>query len=304
MDNDKTKPLAKNYLIYQAHTNPILYYETICSIYSCGLHNDLTQLIIIIYTDNADFFQPYLKHLNIIYRTVDKKIIADWMGPHAFIHRMKIKVLQEILSTYQGNFLYLDSDTYFTKNVGEVFNNIAGNNLYMHCFENLLYDIKMYRPLKGYSVKLRNKDYKIPRDTPVWNAGVLGFNNQASNLIADVLELTDILYNYYQKHIIEQFSFSYLFHRENSIQKAEDHIFHYWFLKELREYLKEIFENPLNKNTNSLTNFIRAINPTKFADKKLKWRSHTGLYRAYKRMAGQDFKLPPLNEVLTSGSIF
>ncbi len=299
MSAGKDDGLTKNYLIYQAHTSHILYYETVCSIYSCGLQNDFNRITILIYTDNPDFFEPYLKHLKVIYRKIDKKLIDEWMGPHAFIHRMKIKVLQEIISRYHGNFLYVDSDTYFTNNIDELFSNIAKGTLYMHCFENLLYNIRMYKRLNGYVVKLNGENHIIARDTPIWNAGALGFNNDAADILNQVLDLTDVLYEYYQKHIIEQFSFSYLFNRIGSIQKAEPHIFHYWFVKEFRMYLKEIFANPLNQNVDTLTNVIRAVNPTKFAEEKLKWRSHSGLYRAYKRMIGHDFKLPPLPEILT-----
>jgi len=290
---------AKNYLIYQAHTSHILYYETVCSIYSYGLYNDLSQIDVLIYTDNPNFFKPYLKHVNVIYRNVDEKIIKEWMGPHAFVHRMKIRVLQEIVSTYTGNFLYLDSDTYFTQNIGAIFKNITVGQLYMHCFENILCKIKMYRPLNGYAVKLNNEVQVIQPDTPIWNAGVLGFNNRAADILHQALELNDVLYTYYQKHIIEQFSFSYLFNKSGNIQKTEDHIFHYWFLKEeFRTYLNEIFNDPSSQKAETLTHFTQNIDPTKFAMEKLKWRNHSGLYRAYKRIVRQEFKLPPLTDVL------
>lgn len=295
---------TKNYLIYQAHTSQILYYETIYSIYSYGLHNNSTQINIIIYTDNPDIFEPYVGHLQVTYRKVDKTLIDEWMGPYSFIHRMKIKVLQEVISNYNGNFLYVDSDTYFTANLEEVFSGIANDQLYMHCFENLLRNIKMYQPLNRHSVELRGKQHSISPDAPVWNAGALGFSNTASDLINQVLDLTDVLYQYYQKHIIEQFSFSYLFNTRGMIQNLEAQIFHYWFVKEFRVHLNEIFSSPLSQQKDILTKVVQQVNPAKFAEEKLKWRNHSGLYRAYKRMIGQNFKLPALPEISALASNF
>jgi hypothetical protein len=288
---------VNNHIVIQAHSSPVLYYEAIFAIYSLGVYEDLSNYYFLIYTDNIAFFQPYLKQLKVSYHSINPEILREWKGPCQFIHRVKIKMLQDVASLYQGNFLYVDSDVCFQKSITNIFEGIAQNDLYLHRSENQLRDVRMYKPLINYSANIGGVSYAVAADTYVWNAGVIGFNSYNAEKLNQILALTDQIYSKYQKHIVEQFAFSFIFQLTNRVYSAEQEVLHYWFLKEeFRHYLERIF-NDCSVNENLLRTIVRKINLQSDAERKIKWRSHSGLYRAYKRMMGNAFQLSQLPEV-------
>jgi hypothetical protein len=286
-----------NFVILQAHSNPILYYESVYAIYTLAAHDDLSDYHFIIYTDNALFFEKYLNHLRVTYHVIDGNRLKDWKGPHHFIHRAKIKMLQDACQHYQGNFLYIDSDVCFQKSIQNLFQGIAKGNLYLHRCESQLQQVKMYLPLVNLTVDVEATVHKVDATLFVWNAGVIGFNTTNARKLEHVLALTDQIYATYQKHIVEQFAFSFIFQLTHTIQSAEHEVLHYWFLKEdFRDYLLKIFTDP-SMNGDVLSKIVRKVDLQCDAERKIQWRSRTGLYRAYKKMIGEAFQLSPLPEV-------
>lgn len=283
------------YLVYQSHTLEELYLETIYSIYSYTLRaNEPT--VIIIYTDNPDFFQPYLKHLDVRYELINHDTIRKWKGSYNFIHRVKIEMILDVLSKYQGDFLYVDSDTYFEAPVNHVFDNIKKGVRYMHIYEKNLDRSIVYKPLMNLEIEIDGDKMLFNESVQIWNAGAIGFNNSSEPSVKKVLTLTDKLNSHYQKHIIEQFSFSYVFQKEGKIEGLSREIFHYWTLKEFRTYLVEIFQSPLSRDQESLRKIVSAINPAKLTDEKIKWKKK-GLARLFQRMFKNKFALAPLPDL-------
>jgi hypothetical protein len=289
--------LVKNHIIIQAHSNPVLYYEAIFAIYSLGIYDNLSDYHFVIYTDNSKFFQPYLDGLNVSYHDIPAALLKEWMGPSSFIHRAKIKMLQDASQYYQGNFLYVDSDVCFQKGIRALFTGIANGDLYLHRCESQLQEVKMYLPLVNMTVTIEGTFHLVAASLFVWNAGVIGFDSFNGRKLEQVLTLTDHIYETYQKHIVEQFAFSFIFQLNQTIQSAEQEILHYWFLKEeFRKYLEKIFSDPL-MDRDTLHKIACKVNLQQDAERKIQWRSRSGLYRAYKRITGKAFQLSPLPEI-------
>jgi hypothetical protein len=287
-----------NYIVYQAHSHPTLYYETVYSVYSCLLNNnDLDDIEFIIYTDNIIFFNHYFSHLKINYEYIPSSLLAEWKGEFNFIHRLKIKMLQDALTKYRGNFIYVDSDTYFVSSTTKVFADISQGTLFMHCYEKNLDRSRIYKPLLNYKTIFSDTEIMFTNKIQIWNAGAIGMNNESNVLLAKILLLTDHLYKYYQRHIIEQFAFSYIFQQIAIIQPLDKEIYHYWFLKEFRDYLSIIFNNPLSAKRENLEVLVKTINPCTLAQAKLEWKKSGGLYRGIQRMFGKKYKLKPLENI-------
>jgi hypothetical protein len=293
---------VKNHIIIQAHSKPALYYEAVYAIYSLGVHDNLSDYHFVIYTDNSKFFQPYLNGFDVSYHALTPTLLEKWMGPANFIHRAKIEMLQNASQHYQGNFLYIDSDVCFQKSIQIMFKGIAIGDLYLHRCESLLREVKMYLPLVNMTVNVEGTVHLVADNLFVWNAGVIGFNSSNAGKLEQVLAVTDHIYATYQKHIVEQFAFSYVFQLNSKIQSAEQEVLHYWFLKEeFRDYLEKIFADPL-MDENALRKIVRRVNLQQDAERKIQWRSRSGLYRAYKRMTGDAFQLSPLPAVKDVGN--
>lgn len=239
--------------------------------------------LIIILTDNADFFKKRISN-NIIYHELNEEKIKLWKGKHNFVHRVKVKVIQDVVSKYEGNFLYLDSDTYFIKNCSEIFENINSNAIYFDKCEGKLIDNKggIARKMKAFlknesefKIPSLNESLKIDSDFTVWNAGVIGFNSSYSNQLIMVEELVDELYSKNQLFVMEQISFNYFFQRKTKPLESKNHIHHYWYFKEFRGVLSHFFEHNKSKSFEEMIVEIDKINPEYLSSEK----------RAYKKMS-------------------
>lgn len=272
-----------NYLIYFAfggieYKNEILY--SILSYYKFH-HKNENQILI--YSDDVAFFKSKIIE-SIIYHEIDNQTITEWKGTLNFVHRLKVKVIQDATSKYNGNFLYLDSDTFFTKNCSEIFENISKNNIYFDRCEGKLID----NP-GGIAKKIRNflkkeNKFSIPsisnliildENFVVWNAGVIGFCSSYTKYLKNVEEFVDVLYSKFQLFIIEQLSFNYFFQQNITPIASENFIHHYWYFKEFRVVLKHFFEFHQSKYFDDLIQEIDKINPEYLSTEK----------RAYKKMS-------------------
>jgi len=272
-----------NYLVYSVFGNENFYNEALYSILSYLKFHKADENQIIIYSDSTDFFKKKLSQ-SIIYIELSNDEITNWKGKHNFVHRVKVKVIQDVVSKYNGNFLYLDSDTYFTKNCSEIFNNINSNAIYFDKSEGKLIDNKggIARKMKAFlknesefKIPSLNETIKIDSDFTVWNAGVIGFNSSYSNQLKMVEELVDVLYSKNQLFVMEQISFNYFFQRKTKPLESKNHIHHYWYFKEFRDVLSHFFEHNKSKFFEEMIVEIDKINPEYLSSEK----------RAYKKMS-------------------
>jgi hypothetical protein len=300
-----TEPELMNFLVYQAHSSPDIYHETIYSIYSYSIVDGGAGTEFIIFTDNIAYFKQYLGNLQVHYVPITTQLVTEWKGDLDFIHRVKIKVLQQALNSFRGNFLYVDSDTYFLRSLSATFQAISEGKLFMHCHEKNLDTSKVYRPLLNHKFISNGRTIVLTDKIEIWNAGAIGFTNDAERLLQEVLDMTDLLYRYYQKHVIEQFSFSYIFQSQAKINSLEKEIYHYWSLKEIRPYLQQIFDSPLSKSQPSLAKIVSNIKPWELMDVKRRWKKK-GIARLWQQLRGQKFSLgqiPDLTQLIKSDSL-
>ncbi|MBB3698481.1 hypothetical protein KMW28_16035 [Flammeovirga yaeyamensis] len=254
--------MSKNILIYQAYGLKEILYECIYSIYT--LHtfkSDVDQIVI--YTDQKEVFSSLLpERLNINYCSIDQDTIQKWKGEFNFVHRVKIKVIQDTIHKYGNeniNYLYLDTDTTFITSPDVLFTSIQNGHLIMHQNEGEITKASKNLVFKKLKKHLDTNYEHQKFNNEMWNAGVLGWNSRYNDLIEKVLTMTDDMYPSYQKHIVEQFAFTTIFNQSAKVESAEDSIYHYWNFKEFRQVLAEFFEK--NTNEEDITNKIKNIDP-------------------------------------------
>lgn len=272
-----------NYLVYLAYGGEDYYNEALYSLLSYYKYHEAGDNSILLYTDNVDFFSSHLPD-EVIYTGLTTEIIKEWKGSINFVHRVKIKVLQDAALRFQGNFLYLDTDTYFLKNCNELFDTINAGELVFDRCEGRLIDNpggiarKMRKFLKkenSFTIPSQNEPVSIDEKFTPWNAGIIGFNSGFEKLLYQVVELTDVLYSKHQLFIMEQIAFSYFFQKDNAPIAAESYTHHYWYFKEFRVVLKQFFNYHKNKPFFQLKDEIHKIDPQILSSEK----------RAYKKMS-------------------
>lgn len=268
----------QNYVVFQAYGNKAIFHEAIYSVISLYRFGNNQNYQIIIYTDNQTVFEQYLSQISIIYEPITTQQIKEWRGENDFVHRFKIKMLQDFFSKYTGNLLYVDTDTVFREPLTEIFVQISQGQRFFHLEEGQLNKQKgslakkivrfleknefANQPINEFKTTPTNQNaLKISPTTVMWNAGVIGMNSSQKNLLDTILWLSDVMYEKYQKHVMEQLAFSYCFQTNHTVKPTDYAIYHYWFFKEFRVVLEKFFEEHQGKSLSEFSLLIDGINP-------------------------------------------
>lgn len=268
----------KTYIVFQAYGSEDIINEclfallTLSSVYT---QQTLPNIEICIYTDKeAKFELLKASSLPLTFRKIDSSLIKEWRGNINFVHRVKIKVLQDFTQHHSGNILYLDTDVCFLKPIEEILKGIQDGHKYMHVMEGLVREEsnpifkKLQRFLSAHpSLSINGNTLNVPADATMWNAGLLGFQSAHTDL-QQVLDFTDTVYPLFPKHIVEQFAFSLNFQKGNRIKAGAPYFLHYWNVKELRMILHSFFNYFSNATWGELVHYSQLIQPHVYLQQK------------------------------------
>jgi hypothetical protein len=292
-----------NYLLYQAYGKKEIIDEAIFSIisfFNASSKSTQVSTSIIVYTDSIPSFQKIFGNQSpIIFEILNADTIKEWRGEIDFVHRVKIKMLQDFFEKYDGSVLYVDTDTYFLQDIVPLFDEIKARKVFMHISEGRIDSCKnpifkkMYRIFKKNTFLLPDRSpIQIPVSTDMWNAGVIGMHSFYLPILDKVLNLTDALYHRHAKHVMEQFSFSYYFQQNNTIYSSQQYIFHYWNFKELRLILADLFSRYNNKSVEEWCELSKKIVPMDLIKPKLEYENLRGFKKILRKLKGQKWKMP------------
>jgi hypothetical protein len=288
----------KNYLVYQAYGSIDVLHECIYSILSFYKTNPDSDIRIIIYTDSKPYLQSYLGQ-TISYQEIDHDKIHLWKGNIGFVHRVKIKMLQDFMMHYKGNILYVDTDTIFCSDVSDIYQNISDGKLYMYQNEGIIGDEdntimrKVNRFFKSHAImESLHLSSETIRNACMYNAGVLGFNHNQEHILSKSLVFTDEIYPKFPKHIVEQLGFSLYMQMTGPVYETREEIFHYWNFKEFRIILQAFFKKYSDLSVESCMDRIDHINPKQLIRPKLAYEEMRGMRRIYQKLIKGKWQMP------------
>ncbi|WP_066830904.1 hypothetical protein [Rufibacter ruber] len=285
----------QRHLIYQAYGKEDILHELLYSLYSLlKLYPAGLPCQVVVYTDNEAYLRQFLPE-TIAYRQLSAAQIQEWRGPQDFVHRVKIMVLRDFISTHTGSLLYLDTDTVFNQKIEPLFELIEkGHTFVMHENEGVVSTQKNLIFKKVYKF-LSARQTGISPHMTMYNAGVLGLRTEDASVVEQVLSTTDRLYRLFPKHIIEQMAFS--FHLAQGAQAplycATQEIFHYWDFKEFRELLNAFFRSHQGQPYQQIIPQMGVIDPRELIVDKRRFDQLPGLTRRLYKLVGKRWKLPP-----------
>lgn len=260
-------------------------------------HNDSSLAQIHVYTDDELFFRNIFGE-RVECHPLTPEIVKLWRGDIDFVHRVKVKMLQDFTASHHGVFLYLDTDTFIVADLSAVFKNIESGNVYMHTDEGSLSDKsnpilkKTHKFVSHQAVLVDNSQVKIPPTTKMFNAGVLGFNSKQSDVLENVLNLTDAMYPLFQKHVVEQLAFSFYLPQMGIVQTAERWIFHYWDFKEFRNVLKDYFDAHANASFEEHLANVDKLDPREWITPKNEFEQRKGLTKFSDKLMNRKWEMP------------
>jgi len=183
---------------------------------------------ICVITDHPAFFRK--AGVEVITITAEQK--AEWMGPHKFYFRTKIKGMEYLHQLYpEDDLLYLDSDTFLYGSLAKLKERLDEGMGLMHRREGRPIDISNTgRRLWKKAVGKHYGDITIGEQHLMWNAGVVGLpSKKVDETVACALTLCDgMLNDGNNEFITEQYAYSVALSEHTQLSYAADHIGHYW----------------------------------------------------------------------------
>lgn len=295
---------TEQHIIFQAYGHEGILTEAVVAVASIKAqlnHEEAVQIHI--WTDQAAFFQNYQVCEGVIIHPLDLETITVWSGPKKFVHRVKIKLIEEALSQLVGKIIYLDTDVVIKGSIQQLFDQIGHKHYLMHSAEGTLADSnlplnrKIGRFLKNRPITInrlgKHETMVIPQTTMMHNAGVIGLViEEARQLIADVLATSDGLYDAWDRHTMEQLAFSYVLGKGQVIDTTNQ-VTHYWRLKPLRSKLKQLIDLHKSADASELYGAIMArFDLNQLNAEMTLWELKPSLVRTWKKLTGQDYRLP------------
>lgn len=213
-------------LVYLAHTKERIWRDAAFSIMTVIDYLGIpgTTYDIWVFTDNPGYFDiPGIRTV-----VIDKTNLEEWYGDKEFIHRSKIKVLQEVMSQTNKPVIMLDGDTLVIEDPSHVFGLINEKHSLMHKLEGPIknQDNKMGRSLQSLAKSGRIEELSL--ETNMYNSGVVGIDPSNFQLEKEVLSLTDKLYAASPLHIMEQLAQSIILSTNHTVIDTGEYIYHWW----------------------------------------------------------------------------
>lgn len=257
-------------ILYLAYGKKNIFNQVLFSMLTLHYHNNSTNsnFKIVVYTDKPEFFSKYIIALNLQIEILTPQIIEQFKGKDNFIHRVKICIIKDCIEKYKSDVFYLDSDTFFKKSPSDLISqidsatSIMNSNDYDLQHADELYEnedwLKIRRAIRDFEYVFGGNSTKISLSTRMWNAGVIGISFENKEILDEVLNLTDQVYNNKKVFTAEQFAFSYFLQNRTQLITTGDVVMHYWpnhigmyWKNQYDQYLSKFFDKnksaPINQ---------------------------------------------------------
>jgi hypothetical protein len=199
----------------------------------------------VIFTDDAAFFRPYLAALPVEYVQLDADRRRAMHGPHDYVHRVKIGILDEVMHRYpRHDVLYIDTDTFFEADPAPLLGQLAAGTAFMHKPEYQLAEAvgvyagfepavaacppRFLALLGSRTFRVLGRERRFTGAQLGWNSGVLGLPADAAGLLPDVFRLTDEFFAGSGWFTSEQLAFSLALPLVLPLRRCDESVFHYW----------------------------------------------------------------------------
>ncbi|QDA59343.1 hypothetical protein [Hymenobacter jejuensis] len=196
----------------------------------------------VLFTDQPEFFKPLVGDLPVEYVQLTPEKIKVMRGGIDFLHRMKIAVIEEAFHLHPGaDILYVDSDTFFTRDALTWMESFRPGRSFMHLLEYQFGECRdMPLPagetFRAYLNYLENNklhtskgEEQFGAHSESWNAGVMGLPAKASAWISDVYAITEQSYPSTLNHASEQYAFSLVLKTRSELLPCDQYVYHYWY---------------------------------------------------------------------------
>lgn len=244
------------HILYVAHGDDCFIHETAYSILSLWRQDDGQDYEVVVVTDVPERLTALVgTHPRLRCLVLEPACRDAWRGPQRYIHRIKPLAIgwaaEQVGAGPEDLFLFVDSDTTFTRSPAGLFDTVAQGHVVLNEREGGLADSrhrtrshgKLYRASVQHTFAVRGQHRALAADTGLWNSGVIGFRAEHLEVFDETVALIDQMYPVVPIHTIEQVALSVVLQdRGVPLQDSGEVIFHYHPFKEFRQDLAQFFE--------------------------------------------------------------
>lgn len=246
---------------------------------------DLNSWRILIYTDQPDFFKPYLLGIEVQYVTLTDALTQEMLAGTSYLHRRKVAVIDMTFKAFPNDSLmFIDSDTFFISEPDALLNGFEQGKSFMHTREYMLkdglalfssfnqgqYPEAFLKYISGRTFDIGGVAEKLTETDYSWNSGVLALHKSFSVFMPDVFRLTDEFYANSKWFVSEQLAFALVLQKKTLIRSADHFVLHYWGARQkvlLDTLLNDLFDR---KSATELQNLGLIRSLTKKWEKTVK----------------------------------
>jgi hypothetical protein len=202
-------------------------------------------IAVVVYTDQPAFFEAFVPFFRGF--TINEL-------PAGQTSNSKVDFLKQLATTYQGNLLYLDNDTFITQPLGDVFRKIEQGSFCLRTAE----EPPGNQTLKDYLLKnkvmIDEEKVTNSKTQKHYNTDVIGFSHAASGLFSQVSVLQQQLQRL-SPEVAENFAFSY-FLQHRQVFTLQHQIAGYRNFPEFRKVLEFFFSKNVEE---SIPNLVKRV---------------------------------------------
>ena len=295
-----------NYLVYVAYGRNAIWCEAFLSVISYlallpkGENSVFEETNILIYTNAPAQFREVLgEQTLIIYPAVSAATWKEWHGTVNKVYMLKINALQHAVIHYQGQLLFVDTDTLWLQLPDTLWAQIAAGKQVLHDQEgelagNNILNNKVYQHLKNQIFKTNTTTVQLYADTIMYNSGAIGFRSKNGTFLEDVRQLAEQFFTAYDKHIMEQLAFSVLIPQNGPVVYAAPYVLHYWNLKAMRPTLELFFAHHAGKSIQEIYVHAQRLDIPGMHEDELAYRSLPSWRRSWRKILGKQWQMPEL----------
>jgi hypothetical protein len=224
-------------IVYHVHGDEKFFLQARLSILTLLHHlikNNRFDYQIAVYTDKIEQIP---KHSFIQVIETPKATLNEWAGEFDFVHRIKIKVIEDALIRFKTPTLHVDCDTRWHGLPDEDFAHLLLSDAQRPCFIMHAKESPVSKTSHASFLRFfqRNPDFLaswgLKTEAPwfMYNAGAIGLPQSGVATIRDVLKLSDTLFTkVHGKWLAEQVAFSMIAQSKSTILEMTPVLEHYW----------------------------------------------------------------------------
>ncbi|MBD1581438.1 hypothetical protein [Pseudoalteromonas sp. S16_S37] len=220
-------------LLYVAYGDDLLYYQGVKTSILSVLHHckNSHQLEVVVVSEKPDFFANY----PVTHFTITPTLKLDWSLNNRYHYRIKNRALAHAIDNLHlganDKILALDTDTYFTKDINELFDKINVNLSLMFLDEGPLTKKQFteYRESYQSPIKLEGDvSYQISHQYHMWGSLMVGITASKRTLIDKADQLLVALHQWAPTvRTVEQFAMSQVLGNEGALIEGKNDVHHY-----------------------------------------------------------------------------